>query len=151
MPEIEIPASSAAAVRLFACISRFEFALKEAGYVDGVDGERVSPNWTEFEKEAGKAGAFAGLQQVDTIKPLFDGPPRKQLRRGASFEWGDPLPVDNLAQFGLAIRQVRNNLFHGGKAGADPRDDTLCEAATASLLYLLTTDAAVRNAFEGNY
>lgn len=151
MPEIEIPASSSAAVRLFACVTRFEFALKEAGYVDGPQGGRASPNWTEFEKEAGNAGAFAGLQQIEAVKPLFDEPPRRQLRCGSTFEWGDPPPVTNLAEFGLAMRQVRNNLFHGGKAGANPRDDTLCEAATAALLYLLTIDPAVRNAFEGNY
>jgi hypothetical protein len=148
---IEIPASSAAAVRLFACMSRFEFALKEAGYVSGAEGRRASPNWTEFEKKAEQARAFTGLSQIDAVKPLFDGPPKKQLRSGMSFEWGDPMPVGNFAQFGLAMRQVRNNLFHGGKAGADPRDDMLCEAATAALVYLLTIDPDVRNAFEGNY
>lgn len=151
MSEIEIPASSTAAVRPFACMSRFEFALKEAGYVNGAEGGNAGPDWTKFEGTAGKAGAFAGLKQIDAIKPLFEEPPRKQLRRGTSFEWGDPMPINNLAEFGLAMRQVRNNLFHGGKTGANPRDDTLCEAATAALLYLLTIDVSVMSAFEGRY
>lgn len=151
MCDIEIPTPSSAAIRLFACISRFEFALKEAGFVTGLENAAVSVGWTDFEAEAGRAGAYDRLRSIDAVRPLFDGPPRKQLRKESGFEWGAPLPVENIHQVSTAVRQIRNNLFHGGKAGADPRDDELCEAATATLLFLLTINQRVEAAFRGEY
>lgn len=151
MSDTEIPAASSAAIRLFACISRFEFALKEAGFVTGVEDAAVGVGWTEFETEAGRAGAYDRLRAIDAVRPLFDEPPKKQLRKGSGFEWGAPLPIANIQQASTAIRQIRNNLFHGGKAGADPRDDELCEAATAALLFLLTVNPRVEAAFLGKY
>lgn len=151
MCDIEIPTPSPAAIRLFACISRFEFALKETGFVTGLENAAVSVGWAEFEAEAGRAGAYDRLRSIDAVRPLFDGPPKKQLRKGSGFEWGAPLPVENIQQVSTAIRQIRNNLFHGGKAGADPRDNELCDAATATLLFLLTINPQVKAAFLGEY
>ena len=151
MSDIEIPAASLAAIRLFACISRFEFALKEAGFVTGVEDKAVGAGWTEFETEVDRAGAYDRIRAIDAVRPLFDGPPKKQLRKGSGFEWGAPLPIANIQQVSTVIRQIRNNLFHGGKAGADPRDDELCEAATAALLFLLTVNPRVEAAFLGEY
>ena len=55
--EVVIPEASGAAVRLFACMSRFEFALKEAGYIAGQQGKPAKPDWTGFGQKAGKARA----------------------------------------------------------------------------------------------
>lgn len=151
MSEIAIPAASRSATLLFACISRFEFALKEAGFVNGIEGSAVGAGWTEFETAADLAGAYDRLRAIDAVRPIFALPPRKQLRTGSGFEWSAPLPVDNIQQVSTAIRQIRNNLFHGGKTGADPRDDELCDAATAALLFLLTVNPRVEAAFLGNY
>lgn len=151
MSEIPIPAASAAAIRLFASMSRFEFALKEAGFVAGPEGGNAAPDWTGFGDWAAAEGAFGRLGSIAAVRILIDEPPRKQVRRGNSFEWSDPLEVRNLHELSTAIRQVRNNLFHGGKAGADPRDDALCEAATAALLFLANLHPSVRAAFLGEY
>lgn len=151
MPEIPIPPASAAAISLFACMTRFEFALKEAGFVAGSDGGNATPDWTGFGDWAAERGAFDQLISNTAIRILIDEPPRKQVRRGSSFEWSDPLEVRNLYELSTAIRQVRNNLFHGGKAGADPRDDALCEAATAALLFLADFHPGVRAAFLGEF
>ena len=151
MSEVQIPAASPAAIRLFACMSRFEFALKEVGFVTGAEDGPVGVGWTAFEAEAVRAGAFDHIRGIAAVRPLFDEPPRKQLRKGDGFEWGDPLPVRNIQEVSTAVRQIRNNLFHGGKAGADPRDDALCEAATAALLFLLGINPRVNAAFVGEY
>lgn len=86
MSDIEIPAVSPAAIRLFACISRFEFALKDAGYVTGPENTAVGVGWTQFETEAGRAGAYDRLSSIEAVQPLFEGPPRKQVRKGSGFE-----------------------------------------------------------------
>lgn len=148
---INIPEPSNAAIRLLACISRFEFALKEIGCVEGEEGARVGASWAKLKQQLDETSAVARLWETEAVRPLIQDPPKKQLRRGDGFEWGDPQKVTNLTELGIAIRQVRNNLFHGGKEGDNPRDDILCEAATAAILVLVEAHPAVRNAFEGNY
>lgn len=149
--ETPVPLVSDAASRLFACISRFEYALKESGYVSGPEGGNAVPNWAEFERRAAENGAYDQLRTLESTRVLFEHPPSKQVRRNHSFGWSDPLPVGNMHQLSIVIRQVRNNLFHGGKAGANPRDNELCEAAAAALLFLTLVDPAVRMSFLGEY
>jgi hypothetical protein len=148
---IPVPPASPAAIDLFACIGRFEFALKESGFVAGAEGGNAGPDWGRFQALAGDRGAFDKLRSLEAARLLFDEPPSKQIRQGDSSTWSPPLTVENMHDLGLAIRQVRNNLFHGGKAGANPRDDDLCHAATAALLFLIEVDGGVRSAFLGEY
>lgn len=148
---IPIPSANASAIRLFACISRFEFALKEASFITGPEGGNAAPDWPKFEHLAARQRAFAELCSMEETRVLVEEPPRKQLRRGDFFEWGEPLLVRDIHELTVAIRQVRNNLFHGGKSGADPRDDALCDAAVAALLFLVDVDPRIRAAFVGEY
>ena len=149
--DIPIPDASPAAVQLFACMARFEFALKECGFVAGEEGKRVSPGWGDFEAAAMRTPVLDRLATSGEARELLERPPRRQLRRGDGFVWGDPVPLHDARTLCGAVRQVRNNLFHGGKAGADPRDDALCDAAVAALRFLLEVDPSVRNAFLGLY
>ena len=146
-----VPRASAAAIELMACISRFEFALKEAGYIIGAEGGTAHPGWTMFAPVAAAAGRFEALSENPETRLLIDAPPRKQLRVGDGLTWSPPIAVGNMQQLTEAIRQVRNNLFHGGKAGGNRRDDHLCRAATAALLALLDDDDRVREAYLGHY
>lgn len=146
-----IPQPSVSAIRLFACMARFEFALKESGYVAGDEGKRVSPDWARFEADAMRSNVLERLRASDVATMLLDSPPRRQIRSGDGFVWGDPLQIQNARQLCAAVRQVRNNLFHGGKSGADPRDDELCEGAVGALLALLEVEPRVRHAFLGEY
>jgi hypothetical protein len=150
MRALPVPLASAAARDLLASISRFEFALKETGFVVGKEGGKVGPNWREFEALV-EQSAFDEIRSIQTICILFDDPPRKQVRNGSTFQWSAPVRVTNIHELCGAIRQVRNNLFHGGKAGANPRDDELCRAATVALLYLANVHYDVRASFLGEY
>jgi hypothetical protein len=60
-------------------------------------------------------------------------------------------PIKSLLTFFLAVNQVRDNLFHGGKHGEDPRDDVLCRAARVVLELCLERHHEVRKAFEYKY
>lgn len=149
--EAAIPVPSKWAVELFACMSRFEFALKECDYIVGEEGRNAGVGWADFARVAAANGAFDKLQNSSETRVLIEAPPRKQLRSGTSFVWSDPPQVKNMQQFTEALRQVRNNLFHGGKGGDDPRDEELCRAATAALIFLVGVDPRVRDAFMGLY
>lgn len=150
--QVPIPKVSEAAAKLFACISRFEFALKECGeYVCGPEDGKASPDWGKFSQLAQQQGAYEHLTKCKSTRILSDAPPRKQIRKGDAAVWSDPISVSNMQQFTEAIRQVRNNLFHGGKSGPDPRDDELCEAASHAIIYLMHIDHRVEAAFRGQY
>jgi hypothetical protein len=148
---IEPPPASEAAVRLFACISRFEFALKEANYVAGEEGRRASPDWNRFERDAMKTDILDRIRVSGAAAELLGAPPCKQLRHGDMVTWSAPLVIETARDLCVAVRQVRNNLFHGGKSGADPRDDQLCADATTALLALLDINPRLRDAFLGLY
>ena len=148
---IDIPQPSATAIRLFSFMARFEFALKESGYVAGEEGKRVSPGWDKFEADVMKTNVFELLRASGAAATLLHSPPRRQIRCGDGLKWGDPLQIGNARELCVAVRQVRNNLFHGGKSGADPRDNELCEDAVEALIALLEVAPRVRNAFLGEY
>lgn len=105
-------------VEFFVTFSRFECALKSSQFVSG-DNERAWPNWEQF---------------VASIRPAFDknhSPelrnafdyilnhrPRIQMVQGNQLGWRDREFQTNepeINRVGLSIRDVRNNLFHGGK------------------------------------
>lgn len=125
--------------------------MKEEGYVLGNEGEKVLPNWTALEAKLADADAFNKLRESPELRIIFDEPPRRQVKSGESWKWSEPCPVNNIQQFCTAVRQIRNNLFHGGKAGANPRDDDLCAAAVCALLALLEFDGSLKARFQGLY
>ncbi len=102
----------------FITFSRFECALKVSQFVGG-DEERAWPNWELF---------------VASIRPVFDKnrsselrnafdyilnhPPRIQMVQANQLGWRERVFQANdpeVNRVGLSIRDVRNNLFHGGK------------------------------------
>jgi hypothetical protein len=105
-------------VEFFITFSRFECALKASSFLGG-DADRAWPKWDMF---------------VATIRPLFDKnhspelreafdyilhhPPRVQMVQGNQLAWRnrtfqqDEPEINKVA---LSIRDIRNNLFHGGK------------------------------------
>ena len=105
-------------VEFFVTFSRFECALKASNFAIG-DNEQVKPNWDAF---------------VATIRPVFDQnrteelkgafdyilqhPPRIQCLYENQTPWRDRVFQQNepaINKVALSIRDVRNNLFHGGK------------------------------------
>ena len=112
------------AFKFFFKFSRFEFALKENKYLrDPKPGNRASPDWHRFAREHHEF--FCMSNQAQT---LIESAPKCQIVGSDSqrLDWQD---VDlsqyenDLAKVVRLLQTVRNNLFHGGKHGADGWDD----------------------------
>lgn len=151
---MDFPKSSEDKTRLFVGYSRFEFALKETGYLardkDGV----ARANWARFAKEDCLGDVMQEALQNPDARELAAEPPETQVTDDCkSWRWEPRMekPVTTLFMFLVAAKGVRDNLFHGGKHGEDPRDDKLCRAAWHVLELCLKRHHEVRNAFEGKY
>ena len=103
--------------------SRFEFALKEKGYLRNADpGSRAAPNWRTFAEEW--TGRYVISKQATA---LIDARPKCQIvGPDGSLGWQDvdlsAFPTE-LGKVVRLLQVIRNNLFHGGKHGADGWDD----------------------------
>ncbi|MEM5403790.1 hypothetical protein [Paraburkholderia unamae] len=111
------------AFEFFYCFSRFEFALKENGYLKSkVVGAKAEPSWDEFNvKWRGRYDVSEAAEQLLAAPPL-----RQVIGRNATLEWA-AIPLDartaSLDKVTQVLRVVRNNLFHGGKHGARDWDN----------------------------
>jgi len=130
------PAATEAAIRLFATFARFEFALKEAGFVRADRSGSALADWDRFTNLPRTEKIAAAIRHAAMAPELANRPPKRQVATGQSWEWQDVEAGDNANSLLRAIRRVRNNLFHGGKSGSDPRDDILCKEAVGCLLAL---------------
>ena len=107
----------------FYWFSRFEFALKENGYLKShVPGEKAAPGWQEFTHK------WASQYTLSTEAALLLAKPPEQQIVVASDEldWKPVGLADCRSELAKVIRlvsTVRNNLFHGGKHGGAGWDD----------------------------
>jgi len=108
----------------FYWFSRFEFALKENGYLVSIMvGARAQPNWDRFVVE--HQDHYAPSQVACAL--IAANPLRQIVDDDGGLTFGEvPFAVD-ATEFrrviGLA-KTVRNNLFHGGKHGSGDWDDS---------------------------
>ena len=111
----------------FINFSKFEFALKTAGFAVGNE-KKVSPNWdkyaqsikTDFDKTK-------NADLLEAIEYFLKKPPWKQILIDGAMSWDESVPNNGLTeieQVVLLIRRVRNNLFHGGKFAFDNLKNT---------------------------
>lgn len=100
--------------QFFAVFSRFEYTLKEAGYLQR--GKIVAlPAWWDFEKElAHRLVVEPGTELEAAISYLNAEPPLVQTRLNGWQPWLLHGTSDIARAIDAACR-VRNNLFHGGK------------------------------------
>ncbi len=108
----------------FFVFSRFEFALKEAGYRRKGKYESVEADWPKFKTD------YEATYAADySAQELFKSPPRKQyLRNDNRLDWRDlsfGSKDSDLKKIISVIKTVRNNLFHGGKHGDSSWDDSV--------------------------
>ena len=115
------------AISFIAVFSRFEYALKAANYVDDkqqvrdADGNKrklAKPDWGKFASELGEERIRKSEKDDPQFRKavyyLTTYPPNTQVV-------GDPRWVKKKAATGHSrellerVREVRNNLFHGGK------------------------------------
>jgi hypothetical protein len=125
-------ADKEAVCNFFAAFSRFEFALKKAGYASG--GTQVSADWDRL--AAVLRPHFdpkRTAELTEAVDYLVQCPPKKQVLHAGALNWVDsPQPQNDPVLLSLLVyvRRIRNNLFHGGKYSGSPtidpdRDTTL--------------------------
>lgn len=143
------------AERFFKTFSRFEFALKESGYLP--EHGKAFADWHAFAGELGSA-FFAEVQVSTKAGTILRNPPKIQVAVNRSLEFKSAGRPTNTQELLEAVCRVRNNLFHGGKSGepdadsSDPRrnEKLIAEAQWVIELALQRSDT-VRFAFEGRY
>jgi len=119
-------------IEFFYIFSRFEFALKESGYINtpNKNSDNATPNWDAFIKEYKKVFK-PSEENIDAVNYLLAKPPQKQKvyqDESGSFKttW-EPFNIDknapSLKTLVDVVKTVRNNLFHGGKYGDKGWDD----------------------------
>ncbi len=129
--------------RFLATFSRWECALKHNNYVRRGSYGQAEADWKKFANT--HKTQFAGLQTPEFIKArnmLITNPPKREELQSTEIKWepnprrgGEIIDADYLLR---VVRDVRNNLFHGGKFAGGPaqelaRDRELIDSATAVL------------------
>jgi len=118
--------------------SRFEFAMKKAGYAFEPCPGAVGVDRKTFAEDVKKSltEKLRTPQARERLNPLLTRPPMKQLLEGRTLKWKEVSAFEGKtidAKFLLdSAYRVRNNLFHGGKWPPEPaRDEELLRAALA--------------------
>ena len=146
---------SEGAVKLVATFLRFEFALKECGFGQK-DGD-AQVEWGRVTKELGRK-FYRSIQESGRAETIMRRPPKKQVTRNHMLDWKPQGTPKNADELFAAVRRVRNNLLHGGKAG-DPdydtnepdRNEKLIREAQWVIEQALLQMEDVKDHFEGNY
>ncbi|HZV70692.1 MAG TPA: hypothetical protein VFG10_14155 [Saprospiraceae bacterium] len=111
----------------FVTFSRFECALKTSGFANG-DVEKVNPNWDAFAasiRQSFDSEVRTELMQ-NAIDYLSNYPPRVQNFENGRLGWRERVFLQNeplINRLSLSIRDIRNNLFHGGKFNGVYQED----------------------------
>lgn len=117
------------AIEFFATFSRFEFALKRSGYLQGQVGGRAAPDWIRFGADLGEP-FFEKMKAQSSARVFFDEPPKRlTISAGREVEFTDQAALVNSQMLLEAIGLVRNNLFHGEKPFFGERDEKLLRAS----------------------
>ena len=133
------------ACEFFAVFSRFEFALKEGGYVKGEG--RASPDWQRFAREVvleADGPVAVSLGYLIAYPPQIQTPDLKWKSLALQGKTDRAKALES-------IQRVRNNLFHGGKhppLSAPGRDAELVQASLTVLYAVLEQNDQLRSDYE---
>ncbi|EBF8335999.1 hypothetical protein E0U60_06180 [Salmonella enterica subsp. enterica serovar Tees] len=110
------------AFEFFYWFSRFEFCLKERGYLKSKqNGARAEPGWKGFVKEfESQYSQSKDAQSLVSLKPS-----QQKVGHNELLVW-EEINVKNdneLQQVVSTLKTIRNNLFHGGKHSIEGWDD----------------------------
>ena len=136
----------------FAVLQRFEFALKEEGFLQGakVDHE-VKASWEKF-ADALPAGFFNFIEKSKRATDLLDDPPKKQIWSSMTTRGPlQPIRPNNARELFIAMRVVRNSLFHGIKADPTTRDQRLVHQSLFVLHEAIKACPQVKERFGAYY
>jgi len=97
------------AIEFFVAFSRCEYALERGGFARGSD---AKADWDALARQLGPAF-------FDSVKPkiptIIADPPKQQVLENGTLGWQSRASPENTSELLLAVRRLRNNLFHGGK------------------------------------
>jgi hypothetical protein len=142
----------ALACEFFAVFSRFEFTLKESGFIRTNRGY-AEPAWRDFSSSIKKSlQVDVGSDLESAIAYLVDKPPFVQT---AKDQWTakDLHGATSIEQALDATTRIRNNLFHGGKHtphSPHGRDERLIRSSLKLLYACLEQNGNLRNTYEQN-
>lgn len=139
----------------FVMFSRFEFALKATIIFAGIRGSTVEANWDKFVRSIRDTFNKEKNKDVkNAVEFLVNHPPRIQSLSNNTIRWIDrPFQPNTpeITKLNLHIRDIRNNLFHGGKIHGSYsdglRNPRLLKSAMIVLEEWLELSEEVRNQF----
>jgi hypothetical protein len=138
-------------LRFFATFARFEFAMKQCGFLRRTEHNRVAEACREKLSARLPADFFESIRDAQTAAALIERPPKNLfVQTDARRQFGNELPpLSNTRQLLDAVWQVRNNLFHGNKMyPADrERDAALMGNALAVIDAIMQRDQNLSSAF----
>jgi hypothetical protein len=112
------------AFEFFFWFSRFEFALKENGFLKShLPDASAKPGWDEF---VGK-WSESYTPSSEALSLINSAPCRQIVLRDDELSWRPVGLADctsELAKVVRLVKTVRNNLFHGGKHGSTGWDES---------------------------
>ncbi|EJB8525881.1 hypothetical protein MW348_006207 [Pseudomonas aeruginosa] len=135
----------------FYSFSRFEFSLKENGYLkSNRPGVRAEPGWDTFVQD--HSDKYSLSQSATAL--IEQSPEQQIVLPGSELGWR-PVNLEqhnnDLARVAHLLKTVRNNLFHGGKHGGANWDNP---ARTMHLILLnkaILDELAAIGDFEADY
>lgn len=128
--------------RFLASFSRWECALKHGGFARPGSHGQAEPDWTAFAvAHEAQVAVLNDAAFVAARNALLAAPPGRQELVSGRLQWqANPRRAGetDAAYLFRVIKDVRNNLFHGGKFAEGPapelaRDRDLIDHATAVL------------------
>ena len=152
---VHLPVARELALEFLAVFSRLEFALKVTNFRQPGEGE-AKANWIGFANEI--AGAFnpGRTPKIANAFAYLTGQPLRRLAvENGALDWYPftvPQGISDAERVVRVVRQIRNNLFHGGKFARDPhanaeRDTRLLEASLVVLRELRRLAPQVEEAY----
>ena len=152
------------AFEFFILFSRFEYALKKTGGVrfckevqvsKGSEAKRATPDWKSFAANIQLAFFEITCEELKlATNYIFENPPKIQTCGAGWEDFKTPFhkKTEGLNWLIEAIKQVRNNLFHGGKyplqlIDESSRNKVLLEHSMTILRACLNCDNEVKTIF----
>jgi len=142
--------------KFFIVFARFESALKTAGFIS-TRNNKVQANWDNFVSSIRCSFIYEENEKLsDAVNYILQHPPKKQtVDINNRLVWEDRVFEENapiINRLSLSIRDIRNNLFHGGKFSGNYQPDIsrnrkLLENSLAILNEWLLLDENVKEKF----
>lgn len=153
--DVKLAAKPDLVLRFIGVFSRLEYCLKVTRFRQTGDGE-AKANWRAFVEAAeARFNPEKSPELAEAYRYLIGSPPRVLEAKNGEVLWADYVErgksrVDELVWI---VKQIRNNLFHGGKFAHDPdsspqRENSLLTYATILLVHLISVVPEVEQAYE---